>query len=145
MWKVKVLATQSYLTLCNPMDYGPPGSSLHGVLQARILEWVAIPFSWGSFQLWSNPGLLHCLRILYHLSHCTAVNTYVFLVLPYLPTSFCLAGSFNCLLVNHVFASADVLGINKISLKDSNIVALWSCVLNFLLVPLTTRTQRRHK
>ena len=30
---------------CNPMDYSPPGSSVHRILQARILEWVAIPFS----------------------------------------------------------------------------------------------------
>ena len=34
------------LTLCNSMDYSPPGSYFHGILQARILEWVAIPFSW---------------------------------------------------------------------------------------------------
>ena len=33
---------------CNPMDYNPPGSSVHGILQARILEWVAVPFSRGS-------------------------------------------------------------------------------------------------
>ena len=36
---------QSSLTLCDPMDCSPPGSSVHGVLQARILEWVAISFS----------------------------------------------------------------------------------------------------
>ena len=35
-------------TLCNPMDCSPPGSSLHGISQARILEWVAISFSRGS-------------------------------------------------------------------------------------------------
>ena len=34
---------QSCLTLCNPMDCSPPGSSVHGILQARILEWVAQP------------------------------------------------------------------------------------------------------
>ena len=45
MKKVKVLVTQLYLTLCNPMDCSPPGSSVHGILQARILEWVAISFS----------------------------------------------------------------------------------------------------
>ena len=33
---------QSCLTLCDPMDYGPPGSYVHGVLQAEILEWVTI-------------------------------------------------------------------------------------------------------
>ena len=36
-------------TLCNAMDCSPPGSSVHGILQARILEWVAMPFSKGSF------------------------------------------------------------------------------------------------
>ena len=41
--------TQSCLTLCNPMDHRPPGYSVHGILQARVLEWVAIPSSRGSF------------------------------------------------------------------------------------------------
>ena len=45
---MKVLVPQSCLTLCNPMNCNPPGSSIHGILQARILEWVAIPFSKGS-------------------------------------------------------------------------------------------------
>ena len=45
--KVKVF-TQSRPTLCDPMDCRPPGSSVHGTLQARILEWVAISFSRGS-------------------------------------------------------------------------------------------------
>ena len=39
---------QSCPTLCNPMDCSLPGSSLHGILQARVLEWVAIAFSRGS-------------------------------------------------------------------------------------------------
>ena len=42
---VCVLITQSCLTLCDPMNCSPPGSSVHGILQARILEWVAISFS----------------------------------------------------------------------------------------------------
>ena len=42
------LVTLSYLTLCDCMGYSLPGSSVHGILQARILEWVAIPFSRGS-------------------------------------------------------------------------------------------------
>ena len=41
----KVLVAQSCPTLCNPMDCSPPGSSVHGTLQARILEWVAMAFS----------------------------------------------------------------------------------------------------
>ena len=42
---VKVLDAQFYLSLCNPMNGSPSGSSVHGILQARILEWVAISFS----------------------------------------------------------------------------------------------------
>ena len=42
------LIAQSCLTLCDPMDCSPPGSSVHGILQARIQEWVAISFSRGS-------------------------------------------------------------------------------------------------
>ena len=47
---MKVLVAQSCPTLCNPRDYSLPGFSVHGILQARILEWVAIPFSRGSSQ-----------------------------------------------------------------------------------------------
>ena len=47
---ILVKVTQSCPTLCDPMDCSPPGSSVHGILQARILEWVAIPFSRGSSQ-----------------------------------------------------------------------------------------------
>ena len=61
---------------CGPMDCSPPGSSVHGISQVRILEWVAISFSRES----SRPrdqiciscvtgGLLHCWRILYQLRH----------------------------------------------------------------------------
>ena len=39
---------QSCPTLCNPVDCSPPGSSIHGIFQARVLEWVAISFSRGS-------------------------------------------------------------------------------------------------
>ena len=46
-----VKVTQLCLTLCNPMDCSLPGSSVHGILQARILEWVAISFSRRSSQL----------------------------------------------------------------------------------------------
>ena len=52
------------------MDYSLPGSSVHGILQARILEWVAISFSRGSS--WPRNGTQvsrHCRQILYQLSH----------------------------------------------------------------------------
>ena len=45
---VHAKSLQSCLILCDPMDCTPPGSSVHGILQARILEWVAIPSSKGS-------------------------------------------------------------------------------------------------
>ena len=61
-----VLGAQSCPSLCDPMDCSPPGSSVHGILQARILEWVAMPFS-RTQEL--NPALLHCRQILYCLSH----------------------------------------------------------------------------
>ena len=48
--KVKMLVAQSCPTPYDPMDCSPPGSSIHGILQARILQWVAIPFSRGSSQ-----------------------------------------------------------------------------------------------
>ena len=63
--KVKVLIAQFCPTLCDPMGCSPSGSPVHAVLQARILDWVAIPSSRGP----SNPGLSHCRWILYHLSH----------------------------------------------------------------------------
>ena len=48
--KKKALVARSCLTLCNPKDCSLPGSSVHGILQARILEWVAVPSSMGSSQ-----------------------------------------------------------------------------------------------
>ena len=46
---VVMMCVRQKLQLClaiwDPMDYSPPGSSVHGILQARILEWIAIPFS----------------------------------------------------------------------------------------------------
>ena len=70
--KVKVSVAQLGPTFCDPMDCSPPGSSVHGILQARTLEWVVIPFSW-EFLVFltqgSNPDLLRFRQILYHLSH----------------------------------------------------------------------------
>ena len=52
--KVKALVAQSYLTLFDPMDCSLPSSSVHGICQARTLEWVAIPFSRGSSWPWNQ-------------------------------------------------------------------------------------------
>ena len=53
---------QSHLTFCDPVDCSTPSSSVHGILQARILEWAAISSSRGSSQQGSNPHLLHFLH-----------------------------------------------------------------------------------
>ena len=74
--------SQSCLTLCNPMDCSPPGSPVHGILQARLLEWVAIPFSRGSswprdqiqvshiagrfFIIWAIRDNLNCIKNSYY-------------------------------------------------------------------------------
>ena len=50
VWRTRsVLRAQSCPTLCDPLDYSPPGSSVHGILQASILEWIAMPSSRRSF------------------------------------------------------------------------------------------------
>ena len=72
-WFVKVLVAQSCLTLCDPVD--PTGSSVHGILQARTLEWVASPFSRGLPNPGIKPGLPHCRQILYCLSHHNVTRT----------------------------------------------------------------------
>ena len=56
------LVAKSCPTLCDPTDCSPPGSSVHGISQARVLEWVAIPFCRGS----SHPRDQTCIWILYH-------------------------------------------------------------------------------
>ena len=60
---------QSCLTLCDSLDGSPPGCSVCGILQARILEWVAIPFSRGSSQPKNRTWFSCTAQILYHLSH----------------------------------------------------------------------------
>ena len=108
--EVKVLVTQSCLTLCGPMDCSPPGPSVDGILQERILEWVAISplaFCMCQFRFFGNgwtsgPKLalsahyppswrlrnISCHRIswqvtphLDHRGHCVHPNHYIFSVL----------------------------------------------------------------
>ena len=72
-WPVKqrnVLVTHSYSTLCDPMDCSLPGFSVHGILQATILEWVTMPFSRGSSWPMDRTCVsLHYRQILYYLSY----------------------------------------------------------------------------
>ena len=62
--------TESCPTLCDPMDCSPPGSYVHGILQAIILEWIAISYSRGSSrprdQTCVSSHFLHWQQILYH-------------------------------------------------------------------------------
>ena len=55
---LRAKSLQSWPILCNPMDCSPAGSSVHGILQARILEWVAMPSSRGSSRLRDLPMFL---------------------------------------------------------------------------------------
>ena len=59
---------QSCLSLCNPMDCSLPGSSIHGIFQARVLAWVAISFSRGSSRPrdWTQVSRVSCRQTLYH-------------------------------------------------------------------------------
>ena len=52
---------QLCLTLCDPMDCNLPGSSVHGIFQARVLEWGAIAFSEVALYLWFISSLHYCL------------------------------------------------------------------------------------
>ena len=67
---MKVLIAQSCLTICNHLDSSPPGSSVHGLFLARILQWVAIPCFRGSFQPRDQSWVSHIAskQVLYCLS-----------------------------------------------------------------------------
>ena len=66
--RMKVLVAHLCQILCNLTDYSPPGSSGHRILQAKILEWVTIPFSRGSYQPRDQTWIsCLCRWILYHL------------------------------------------------------------------------------
>ena len=82
-WNVRSMCTctlVTQLTLWDPVDCSPPGFSVHGILHARILEWIAVFFSRGIFLTQgSNVSLLHHRQILYHLSHQGSPRLYIVL------------------------------------------------------------------
>ena len=59
-WTLKSMHAKSCTTVCDPMDCSPPGSSVHGIFQARILEWAVISCSRGSSRSVSKPKSLAC-------------------------------------------------------------------------------------
>ena len=103
------LVTQSCLTFCDPMDCRPPGSCVHGISQARILEWVATSFSRGSS--WPRDGTrsacVSCIgsRIL---AHCTTREA----PFPYpeattVSSSFCVLLEYSVFVRTHKHADTD--------------------------------------
>ena len=68
-WWGEVSVRQPCPTLCDPMDGSPPGSSVHGILQARTLEWVATPFIGSSRPRDRTQASCLCRQILYCVSH----------------------------------------------------------------------------
>ena len=70
MMCVCILSSFSHVQLCNPIDCSPPGSPVHGILQARILEWIAMLSSRGSSQPrdLTEVSYVSCFgrRVLYH-------------------------------------------------------------------------------
>ena len=70
---------------CNPMDCNPPGSSVQGILQARILDWIAISFSRGSSQPgdWTCISYVSCVgrQVLYHWSHLGSPYMYIYILI----------------------------------------------------------------
>ena len=113
-----------YLILCDLMDFSLPGSSVLGISQARLLEWVAISFSWGSFQsrdqtqvsclaggFFSNWATMEALKILlidYILCTCTCmyvcVCVYPYLIF-YLITEYCKCNIFQNYTVIWIYSS----------------------------------------
>ena len=75
---MKVLITQPYPTLWDSMDYSPLDSSLHGILQARILEWVAMPISRESSQPIDWIQVSRIMGSLYNLGHQRSPFTFTF-------------------------------------------------------------------
>ena len=86
---------QSCLTLSDPMDCSPPGSSVHGIFQERVLEWGAIAFSIFHFlgHHWSSPSRLICLYITEIISRkitCSIIFCYFCFLVPNLQRMECL-------------------------------------------------------
>ena len=74
------MCAQACLTLCGSLDYGPPGSSAHGILQASVLEWVAMlssrGSSWPRDQAWASYNSCIVRWVLYHWCHLGSPNCF---------------------------------------------------------------------
>ena len=92
---MKVLVAQECLTLSDPMDYSPPGSSVLGILQARTLEWAAMPFPRGSSRP-RDQTQVSCIagRFFYCLSHQKSMISVCVCVCVYMRA--CMLSHFSC-------------------------------------------------
>ena len=110
---LKVLVTQLAPTHCNPVDCSRPGSPVHGILQARILEWVTIPVLRGITPTQrSNLGLMNCMHIPYRLSHQVpypeVILTTLFLIASY-PTTLSFSSLINLFLYSLILNNFCIL------------------------------------
>ena len=92
MWSITLFSwpyasvTQLFPTLCKPMDCSPPGFCVHGIFRSRILQWVAISSSRGSFLPRDGTRIscvLHCRQILYHCATCLDKVRSVYFILSF--------------------------------------------------------------
>ena len=102
------------------MDCGPPGCSVHGISQARRLEWVTISFSRGIFPTQeSNPGLPHCRQSLYQLSHKGSPRILEWVAMPssrgFFPTQGSNPGLLHCRLILYQLSHKGSPGIIQLS------------------------------
>ena len=123
--KVKVKFTQLCPTLCDPMYYSPPGSSVHGILQARILEWVAISFSRGSSQPRNQTQVSHIAGRRFNLWATREAHQVLWPVLIELPLCHWVVNSSLSILDNGSLSDKWFLSVSLNSLD---------CLLTFLIV-----------
>ena len=111
-----VLVAQLCLTLCNPMDCSPPGFSVYGIVQARILEWIAIPFSRGTSQP-RDRTLVSCIVGRFFTVWATGKSTYLY------THTFYIDGNMHLILVC-LLSSYSVIYTRGCSLSDQKLSAL---------------------
>ena len=142
-----MLVAQLCPTLCNPMDESPPGSTVHGILQARILEWVAMPFSRGSY--WPRNWIqvsLHCKQILYHLSYreatymCVCVCVYIYT--QHILFMHSCVGHFGCF---HIFVTVNNAAVNMGCLYLFKLVSILTTFIQLVLKVLPLQSDKKKK
>ena len=123
--------TQLYLTLSDPMDCSPPGSSVHGIFQARVLEWGAISFS---IQLLSHVPLLAAPWTAAHQASLSITNSQSSLRLPSIQSMMPSNHLILCrplLLLPAIFPSIRVFSLSKMPLSFHHVFSQFKSSLHF--------------